>query len=684
MVLFTLGANANAPFAKDTALTKKEIKKRLFTPEIMLKMGRVNNSQLCPNGRQILYTVNYQSVRLNRSFTGLWIMDKSGENARQVSSYELNVSEPRWSDDGLKIYFLAEGEVYSINTLGKEQKKLTSTKGEIRGFGVSPNGQKIWVAMNTKIQDVTSADIYPELKESKALIYDDLMARHWDVWEDGEYSHIYVGEVRSGGRFGKFSDIMSGEPYDSPGAPYYSNSEVSWSSDSRSIAYTCRKLSGYEYAISTNTDIYLYDTKSKKTKNLTEGMEGYDKYPVFSPDGKYMVWQSMERAGNESDIERLYLLDLQSGEKRFLSYGFGYGASRMQWSGDSRSVLFISAIEGTHQICSVDIHGNGGVEVITEGLHDYVSLSVVGRDIVAEKTSLSMASEIFQVNVRSGESHQLSFVNQHIYDNVDMGEVRERWVGTSDGKRMLTWVVLPPGFVEDGSVEYPALLYCQGGPQSVVSQFWSYRWNFQLMAAQGYVVVAPNRRGVPSFGKEWLDQISGDYSGQNISDYLRAIDDVSGEVWVDTERLGCVGASYGGYSVYYLAGCHDGRFKSFISHCGIFDFTSMYGSTEELWFVNRDFGGAYWDIDNSVAQRSYAHSPHHFVQNWDTPMLIITGLKDYRIPYTQSLEAFTAARSLGIESRLVGFEDEGHQVFQPQNSIVWHSEFFDWLNKYLK
>jgi dipeptidyl aminopeptidase/acylaminoacyl peptidase len=363
-----------------------------------------------------------------------------------------------------------------------------------------------------------------------------------------------------------------------------------------------------------------------------------------------------------------------------LNANFDYHANNVVWA-DENTIYFIAPIEATHQICRVTTAGND-VEVITSGDHDITSFTIGGGRCVATVQSISMATELFEVDLNSGVMTQISEVNKPIYDNIKMGKVEKRWVKTTDGKKMLVWVILPPDF--DANKKYPTLLYCQGGPQSVVSQFWSYRWNFQLMAAQGYVVVAPNRRGLPSFGQEWLDQISGDYSGQNIRDYLSAIDDVAKEKWCDNERLGCVGASYGGYSVYYLAGHHNKRFKAFISHCGIFNFESMYGETEELFFINNDYGGSYWDKSNKVAMRSYAHSPHKYVEKWDTPILIITGEYDYRIPYTQSLQAFTAARLRGLDARLVSFENEAHQVFKPQNSLVWNREFFGWLDKYLK
>ena len=462
-------------------------------------------------------------------------------------------------------------------------------------------------------------------------------------------------------------------------------------------ANTCKPLTGTEYAVSTDSDIFVYDLASGETKNICKPltgksecqgeasldlaeMVGYDKYPVWSPDDSKIAFLSQRRPGNESDKARLFLYDCASGEMQDLTEDFDYNAMNVVWEGNDR-LWFIAPIEATHQICRIE-PSVGEVEVVTRGDHDINAFTMASGRIAAEMCTISMATEFFDVNPADGTLTQVSAINKPVYDNIRMGEVQKRWVKTTDGQQMLAWVILPPDF--DASKKYPVLLYCQGGPQSVVSQFWSYRWNFQLMAAQGYVVVAPNRRGLPSFGQEWLDQISGDYSGQNIRDYLSAIDDVAREPWADRERMGCVGASYGGYSVYFLAGCHEKRFKAFIAHCGIFDFDSMYGETEELFFVNNDFGGPYWDAKNATAQRSYANSPHKFVTKWDTPILIFTGEKDFRIPYTQSLEAFTAARMRGIPARLVEFENEAHQVFKPQNSLVWNREFFGWLDKYVK
>lgn len=700
--------NENA--ALDTALTAAEKQARMFTPEVMWKMGRIASGAVSPDGKEVLYALTHYNMGENKGYTSLWVMPVGEpDKARQITNNRGKDNSPVWGIDpktGTQcIYFLssrggdARGEttqqLWVITPEGNDMRRLSAVERGITGFGVSPKGDKVWYTADVKVDSVSSADIYG-MPKSKALIYDDLMERHWDTWEDGSYSHIFVADLNpaatDGNGISNARDIMPDEPWDAPTAPYFEMSEIGWNHAGTQLAYTCKKMTGYKYSTSTDSDIYLYDLNDSSTKNLTEGMPGYDKYPVFSPDDSRLAWQSMERAGNESDKDRLFVMDLSTGAKSYVTDGFDYNAANLRWSADGGSIYFIAPIEATHQICRADLpEGNrpAAITVLTAGDHDYTGFSIAfpAEDkrpvIVATKTTLKMAAELFAVNAADGTDAQITFVNKEIYDNVDMGDVQKRWVATTDGRRMLTWVILPPNF--DSTKKYPTLLYCQGGPQSVVSQRWSYRWNFELMAAQGYVVVAPNRRGLPSFGQEWLDQISGDYSGQNIRDYLSAIDDVSKESWVDTERRGCVGASYGGYSTFYLAGHSDRRFKAFIAHCGMFNLESFYGETEELWFPNNDLGGAYWERPgNRVADRSYANSPHLAVNDWYAPILIITGAKDFRIPFTQSLQAFTAARAHGIPSRLVYFENEGHQVFKPQNSLVWNREFFGWLDKYVK
>lgn len=668
--------------------TKSPSNDDLFTPERMWQMGRISDSRLSPDAKHVLYCVTRYSVEENRGTSVIHVMDISGNNDTALTTRDDSASSPSWSSDGKAVYFLSErsgsSQLWKMDLATKAYGQITDVKDGIEAYGVSPDGAKAYYVRTVHVKDFKSSDVYKDMPSSRARVYDDLMCRHWKYWEEGNYRHIFLVPIVDG-KAGSETDVTGSDAaWDTPTAPYFDAQEISWSPDSRFIAYTCKPLTGTEYALSTDSDIFLYDTLNGTTRNINKGegeeFVGYDKYPVFSPDCSKVAFQSMRRPGNESDKSRLYVYDLKNGTFKDLTAKFDHSAGNVAWA-DNDLMYFISAVEGTYQIHRVR-YSNARVEAVTSGDHDINAFTFSNGRIVAELTTLSSATELYTAGTKNGRIERISDENGDIYGSVKMGNVEKRWIDTSDGKKMLAWVVLPPHF--DPAKKYPALLFCEGGPQNTVSQFWSYRWNFQLMAAQGYVVVAPNRRGCPSFGTEWLDQISGDYSGQNIRDYLSAIDSVAAEPWCDSDRLGCVGASYGGYSVFYLAGHHGKRFKAFIAHCGIFNLESMFGQTEELYFVNRDLGGPYWDKANAVAQRSYAASPHRFVDKWDTPILIVTGEYDYRIPYTQSLEAFTAARLHGIPARLLEFEDEGHQVFKPQNSIVWNREFFSWLDRYLK
>lgn len=689
------GRKGSEPLVIDNSLTEEEIAAGILTPEVLWKMGRLGESTLSPDGKTVLYSVTWYNMAKNRGVTNLFTVPSAGGEATQLTDNGGSDFAPAWSADGKTIYFLSDrsgdNQLWAMNADGSKMRQLSHIEGGLEGFGVAPTGDRFFYVQSVHAADTQGKDIYPDMDKSGVLIYSDLMARHWNYWDRGSYRHIFVGdltakEAKTG------TDIMAGEAWDAPMAPYFDMSEIVWNNAGTQIAYTSKKLTGTEYATTTDSDIYVYDVTTGQTININKAgtpnaprlriapaFPGYDKYPVFSPDDRYIAFQSMRRGGNEADKTRLFVWDSTNGSFRDLTEAFDYNASNVVWS-SNEEIMFIAPMNGTHQICTVTLAEEPQVKVCTKGDHDITRFSYEQGVCVAEITTQRQAAELFRVD--GSQLIQLTFVNKDIYDHITMGEVQKRWIQTTDGKQMLTWVILPPNF--DPNKKYPTLLYCEGGPQSVISQMWSYRWNFQLMAAQGYVIVAPNRRGTVSFGQEWTDQISGDYSGQNIQDYLVAIDEVSKEPWVDKDHRGCVGASYGGYSVYYLAGVHEGRFKAFISHCGIYDFDSMFGSTEELFFVNHEYGGPYWDKTNATAQRSYANSPHKLAQNWDTPIMIITGLKDYRIPYTQSLEAFTAARLQGIPARLVAFEEEGHQVFQPQNSMVWNREFFGWLDKYLK
>ncbi len=678
---------APKPLQIDNSLTAEERAAGRLTPEVMWKMGRIGSTALSPDGEWLLYTLTRYSMEENRGAGVIVLQSMADGTSRELTDLNATAAMPSWSADGKYIWYLSnrggDMQIWRMDADGGAAVQVSAVDGGVESYGVAPDGCNLFYTKRVHVKDMRSSDLYKDMDKSKARIYDDLMCRHWDYWDEGDYSHIFVAAI-DGDRLGAGMDIMSGEAWDAPLAPYFDSAEIAWSPDSKHLAYTCKPLTGAEYAVSTDSDVYIYTIQSGEKVNIcktggADSMPGYDKYPVWSPDGENIAFRSQRRAGNEADKESLFVYNRTSGKMRDLTAAFDYHATNVVWEDDD-TLLFIAPMQATLQICRVGLDG-GGVQVLTSGDHDINAFTLAGGKCVASMTKITHATELFDVNTADGALMQITAVNSEIYDNVTMGEVQKRWVRTTDGKQMLVWVILPPDF--DPSQKYPTLLYCQGGPQSVVSQFWSYRWNFQLMAAQGYVVVAPNRRGLPSFGQEWLDQISGDYSGQNIRDYLAAIDDVAREPWADEERLGCVGASYGGYSVYFLAGHHNKRFKAFIAHCGIFDFDSMYGHTEELWFVNNDYGGPYWDKSNATAMRSYANSPHKFVDRWDTPILIITGEKDYRIPYTQSLEAFTAARMRDIPSRLVSFENEAHQVFQPQNSLVWNREFFGWLETYL-
>ena len=662
-------------------LTAGEIENGVLTPEILWKFGRTGDSRLSPDGGKVLYSVTRYDYRTDKSKTDIVTVDTETKETKTLTSFEGRNFNARWYPDGTKIGYLSaesgSAQLWEVNSDGTGRRELTGIDGGITGFEYSPTGEHIYFTRQVKL-DMTPQEMHPDLPLINVRIEDELMYKHWDSWHNYSYSHIFVAPYNNG-KPGEPKDIMEGEKYDSPMAPFYSTSEIAWSSDGKIIAYTSKKTGRTEYAQSTDSDIYLYYLDTGQTVNITSGNPGYDKYPVFSPDGKYLAWQSMETPGYESDKGRLFIYNLSTGVKTYLTRDFGENASGFTWSDDSQYIYFISGINATYQIFRIHLPTREVVQ-ITTGMHNITSIDIRGNTLIAEKMSMSMAGEIFRIEPVTGRETQLTFTNEHIYDNIAMGKVMERWVNTTDGKEMLVWVIYPPGF--DSNKKYPALLYCQGGPQSAVSQFFSFRWNFQIMAANDYIVVAPNRRGLPTFGQEWNRQISGDWGGQAMLDYLSAIDELKKEPYIDQERLGAVGASFGGYSVFQLAGTHEGRFSAFISHNGVFNLESMFGATEETFFVNHDLAGPYWNKPEPVSYERF--SPHKFVHNWDTPILIITGENDFRVPYTEGMQAFNIARLRGIPARYLHFPGEGHWVLKPQNMILWQREFFSWLDKWLK
>lgn len=660
-----------------------QLESKRLTPDLLWKLGRIGGETVSPDQSKVLYAVTYYKVEEDKGYKDLYVYDLNKGETSRITNTAVNENGAVWRPDGKKIAFLSDEsgstQLWEMEPDGSQRKQISFIEDGINGFKYSPDGSKVVFSKKVKL-DQTVNDLYPDLPKANARLESDLMYRHWDSWDDYKYNHLFVAAYSESG-IHDASDIMPGERFDSPTEPFGGMEQMAWSPDGTIIAYTCKKKTGKEYAFSTNSDIWFYDVKSGETKNFTEGIMGYDMNPVFSPDGSMLAWESMARDGYESDQARLMIANVESGERKNLFEHFEESAASITWAPDGKSIYFISDIKATDEIWRVEL-SNSNITRITDGIHNYKSIQLAGDRLLARKQSMSQPDELYLVDIRQGTDEAVTQVNQAIFDQLETGEVQKRWVKTTDGKDMLVWVILPPGF--DENKQYPALLYCQGGPQGTVSQFWSYRWNFQLMAANDYIIVAPNRRGLPGFGMEWLEQISTDYGGQNIRDYLSAIDAVAEEPYVDQNRLGAIGASYGGFSVFYLAGHHEKRFKAFVSHAGIFNFEQMYSTTEEMWFVNWDLGGAYWDKENKTAQRSYEFSPHRFVDQWDTPILVIHGANDFRIPYTQGMAAYNSAIMKGIPAEFLFYHDENHWILKPQNGLLWHRTFFKWLDRWLK
>lgn len=682
-----------------------------LTPELLWSMGRIGSTVLSPDKTNILYTVTTYNISENRGYSAIYILNSETKETKKLTvNTSKSESDANFIENGRKIVFLCAddngtSQLWMMNTDGSNRKCISSEKTDVNGYLFSPDEKHVVLIHDvpTETSIIKNDD---DLPKATGMVINELMYKHWDRYVRS-VPHPFIANF-DGSQVTNARDILDGQPYESPMCPFGGIEEFAWSPDSKSLAYVMRKKTGRDYAISTDSDIFLYNLETGKTKNLckpenykapvvnaTSSLKhqiqynenedynlGYDDKPKFSPNGKYIAWTSMKHDGYESDRTRLCVFEFSTGSKTYVTETFDSGVNDFVWDDNSKELYFSGVWHGKTNLYKTNLKGE--VSKITDEVCDYTLVDVDSRQnkLLTKKQSMSMADDIFFVDIKKGTSYQLTNINESIYNKLTFGEVKERWVKTVDGKQELCWVIYPPHF--DKNKKYPTLLFCEGGPQSPVSQFWSYRWNFQIMAANGYIIIAPNRRGLPGFGYEWLTQISGDYTGLCMKDYLSAIDDICKEPYVDKDRLGCVGASFGGYSVYWLAGNHDKRFKCFIAHDGIFNTQQQYLETEEMWFPNWDMGSAPWVKPGGEMQKVYSESPHMFVDKWDTPILCIHGQKDFRIEYTQAESAFNAARLRGIPAQLLLFPDENHWVLKPQNAILWQRTFFRWLDKWLK
>jgi len=708
---------AATPFIGKT--DAKSLNTNIMTPEALWAMGRISACAPSPDGKHVVYQVGYYSVKDNKSHHVLYIINSEGGSAKMLTTSAKSETDPAWIEGGKRIAYLSSesgsSQVWSMLPDGTDRKQLTKDDIDIEGFKFSPDGKKVILIKSLPYTDI----IQPKEKDlplATGRVITDLNYRHWDHYVE-TICHPFIADVTVDG-INTGIDIIKDEPYECPGAPFGGVEQLAWSVDSKSIAYTCRKKVGRDYAVSTDSDIFLYNVAEGITKNLCKSADfvqpdndhtktmatqdinsakydnenmGYDTNPQFSPDGKSVAWLSMKRDGYESDRNRLCVYDFALGTKTYVTEKFDSNVDDFCWSADSRTLYYIGVWHACVNLYKTDLKGN--VVKLTDDEMDFGSLKLLAPSVIKSskllmsRHSISQGDELYVVtpgkDVKTTKVCQLTNENTDFYQQLQFGKVEARWSKTTDGKELLSWIILPPNF--DPNKKYPTLLFCEGGPQSPVSQFWSYRWNFQIMAANGYIIIAPNRRGLPGFGSEWCEEISGDWTGQCMNDYLTAIDDACTLPYVDKDRLGCVGASFGGFSVYYLAGHHDKRFKAFISHDGAFNLESMYTDTEEAWFSNWEYDDAYWNKDQTArAKKTYENSPHKFVDKWDTPILCIHGEMDYRINANQGFGAFNAARLRGIPAELLIFPDENHWVLKPQNGVLWQRTFFRWLDKWLK
>jgi dipeptidyl aminopeptidase/acylaminoacyl peptidase len=650
-----------------------------MTPELLWTLHRVSGDGVSRDGKYAYYSSKVTDWKTEKSVVHNYRINLADNTKKEWTTEAGKTNLQRYDKAWYANY---DNLLYESTDSGSSWKEIYTGLQDAENVWVSPNGKYVAFSKEVLVKPMLGSDIYSDLPNTTAKVYTDLNYRHWDTWEDGKFSHIFIVSLADGS---VVKDIMQDEAYDCPQKPFGGAEDLAWAPDSKGLVYVCKKKFGKDYAQSTNTDLYYYDVTTGKTDNWTEGMVGYDNNPVFSKDGKNLAWTSMVRDGYEADKNDIVVMNVESKKKINITAKWDGTVESFMWSNSGERIYFVAPFEGTQQLFDVAIPYSSSagtlVNIITKGKWDVNSiLGQSGSDIIVTRFDMNHANEIYKVKTKYGDMIQLSHENDDIYQKVLMSETKLRSITTTDGATLHAWVIYPPDF--DPAKKYPTLLYCQGGPQSALSQFYSVRWNFQLMAAQGYIIVAPNRRGMPGWGVKWNEEISKDWGGLPMQDYLAAIDDVSKEPYVDKSRLGCVGASYGGYSVYMLAGIHNNRFKTFIAHDGLFDLKSWYGTTEELWFANWDIGGPYW---KSPVPTSYdKFNPSNFVNKWNTPIMIVQGGQDFRVPIEQGLEAFQAARLHNVKAKLLYLPNENHWVLHPQNGIAWQREFFKWLDETLK
>jgi len=655
-----------------------------LSPQKLWELGRVSAEGLSSDGSQLIYGVSNYQFDENKSEKNLFIIPVKGGASKQFTSEA--GAESVLKVDAEDVLYMFKGQIWKKSLKDGNAVQLTNYEDGLENVKISPDGKHILFSKQVLLKPYYSADKYKDLPKSNVYIFDNLDYRHWDTWNNGKFNHPFVATYENG-KIGEAKDILSDEPYYSPTMPFAGAEDFAWTPDGKAVLYVCKKKFGTEYAQSTNTDIFRYELASGQTTNLTEGMNGYDNTPDFSPNGKFMTWLSMKTDGYESDKNDIYIQDPSTGLKLNLTAHWDGTVNSYTWSKDNKKIYFLAPTEGTVQIFELHVPANlknkalPSIHKVSTGDFDITGIVGETKDgLVVTSTKITRATEVFLYSFKSKNLSPITTVNDQMYSTVADTKVEARVTKATDGLDLFSWVIYPPDF--DPSKKYPTLLFCQGGPQAATTQSYSFRWNFQLLASQGYIVIAPNRRGMPGWGVKWNEQISKDWGGQAIQDYLSAIDDIAKEPYVDKDRLGAVGASYGGYSVFQLAGVHEGRFKSFISHCGLFDMKSWYGTTEELFFANHDLGGPYWDKANEKTYTQF--NPSNHVDKWDTPILIFQGGKDFRVPIGQGLEAFQAAQLRGVKSRLVYLPDENHWVLSGQSAQVWQREFFGWLDETLK